>query len=103
MELISFFMGLVPAIITSIAVFYWQRAQNKRDKATEHHSDAKKRQDLMVLEMQMATAKLAFANAMAIKRGTPNGEVEEGINAYEDARKKYLDFLNEQAAEHLNY
>ena len=38
---------------------------------------------------------------MALKRGKANGEVEEGIVAYEAARKKYLAFLNEQAAEHL--
>ena len=29
-------------------------------------------------------------------------EVEEGIAAYEAARKKYIAFLNEQATEYLN-
>ena len=50
----------------------------------------------------MATAKLAYANAMAIKRGKPNGEIEDGITAYEAARKAYLAFLNKTATESLN-
>jgi hypothetical protein len=54
------------------------------------------------MELQMATAKMSYAVAMALKRGHANGEVEEAIEAYEEARKKYLDFLNEHAAEHLN-
>ncbi len=50
----------------------------------------------------MATAKLAYATAVALRRGRANGEVEEGVEAYETARKKYLDFLNRQATEYLN-
>ena len=38
---------------------------------------------------------------MAIKRGKPNGEVEEAIEAYEEAKTAYYRFLNEQAKEHL--
>jgi hypothetical protein len=33
---------------------------------------------------------------MAIKRGTPNGEVEEGIEAYENALEQYRKFEREQ-------
>lgn len=49
----------------------------------------------------MATAKMAFSTAVALKRGYANGEVEEGVEAYENAKKRYVDFLNKQATEHL--
>jgi hypothetical protein len=52
--------------------------------------------------MNMANAKLAYAVAMAIKRGSPNGEVEEGIEAYTKAKEKYLKFIDEQAMERLS-
>ena len=38
---------------------------------------------------------------MAVKRGYANGEVEEGVEAYEEAKSNYFKFLNEQATEHL--
>ena len=93
----SFLIGLIPAIITGSILFYAQRAQKKRDTRLK----ARKEEALLQLELQMATAKLAYATAMAIKRGSPNGEVEDGVNAFEAAQKKYHRFLNEQAENYL--
>lgn len=67
----------------------------------DQRAAARKQETLLALDLQMATAKLSFATAMAIKRGRPNGEIEEGVDAFESAKKRYLDFLNEQAASHL--
>ena len=97
----SLIVGMVPSIISAVIVFIVtgriSRAEIRRDALAE----ARKRESLLALEMQMATAKLAYAVAVAVKRGEPNGEVEDGIAAFEAAKKKYLAFLNEQAAEHL--
>ena len=101
-EILAFILGLVPTIATGIALFYWQRAQKKRDSDNEIHAEARKTEALLSLELQMATAKLSYAVAMAIKRGTPNGEVEEGVEAYTKAKDKYTNFLNGQAKEHLS-
>ena len=101
-EILAFILGLVPTIATGIALFYWQRAQKKRDRDNEIHAEARKTEALLSLELQMATAKLSYAVAMAIKRGTPNGEVEEGVEAYTKAKDKYTNFLNGQAKEHLS-
>jgi len=37
---------------------------------------------------------------MAVKRGHANGEMETAIDEYNDARKAYLDFIND---EHVVY
>lgn len=103
MDLIKYILMLLPEIIIGIALFYAKRGQNRRDIEAQKYREAKAKQDLLSMEMQMANNKLSYAVATAIKRGTPNGEVEEGIEAYEAAKHKYLHFLNEQAAEHLNY
>ncbi len=102
MDLIKYIAVLLPEIIIGIALFCFKRVQNKRDAEAQKYREAKRKQDLLAMEMQMANNKLSYAVAMAIKRGTPNGEVEEGIEAYEAAKTKYLHFLNEQAAENLN-
>jgi len=100
-EVLMYLAGFLPAIISATAAFYVQRRQKKRDAEMEHHTAARRREAHLSLEMQMATAKLAYAVAMAMKRGRPNGEVEEGIEAYDAAKKNYVEFLNEQAAEHI--
>lgn len=94
--------ALLPSLCVSIVMALFNRRQTKRDKETDARAEARKRESLLALEMQMATAKMSYAVAMALKRGHANGEVEEAVNAYEEARKKYLAFLNEQAADHLN-
>lgn len=91
------------AIATGYILWRIQRSQDKRERGEEERENALKKRDLLSLEMQMASAKLSYAVAMAVKRGSPNGEIEEGIKAYEDAERKYMTFLNEQAAEHINH
>lgn len=100
-EITAFLLGLLPSVIASGAAFYLQRAQKKRDQKIEHQAKARKNESLLNLEVTMAAAKLSYACAMAIKRGEPNGEVEEGVEAYETAKTAYYRFLNEQAAEHM--
>ena len=67
----------------------------------EKRAAARQKESLLALELNMSTAKLAYATAVALRRGHANGEVEEGIRAYNEAKKKYVDFLNAQASEHL--
>lgn len=101
MDILSYLIGLIPALITGVAIFYVQRAQKKRDTAVAVRTAVRKEEALLALDLQMATAKLSYATAMAVKRGTPNGEIEDGIEAYEKARSKYYKFLNEQAEKYL--
>ena len=88
-------------VFISMLVFYLQRKQNKSDNKNEEHEQARQQESLLMLELVMASAKLSYACAVAIKRGKANGEVEEGVEAYEEAKGKYYKFLNKQAKEYL--
>lgn len=90
-------LGIVEAVAAAIIISHVKKSQKKRDD----HIEARKKESMLSLDLQIATAKLSYAIAMAWKRGTPNGEVEEGVEAYEKAMDKYQQFLNEQAAEHI--
>jgi len=94
--------ALLPSLCVSIFMAIFNKRQKQREKEVDERANARKKESLLALDMQMATAKLAYATAMALKRGHANGEVEEGIASYQTAREKYLHFLNEQAADHLN-
>lgn len=88
--------GIVQTLITGSILFYAQRAQKKRDEKEEGRAKARRQEFKLQLDLQMASAKLAFAVAMAIKRGKPNGEVEEGIEAYEKALEEFRNFERDQ-------
>lgn len=100
--LTPFLSAVVPSIFCGIVLAVFNRKQSRKDAAVEQRASARKEESLLSLEMNMASAKLSYAVAMAIKRGSPNGEVEEGIDAYEAAKKKYFKFLDKLALENLN-
>ena len=100
--LLTMISAILPTIICGIFMAHYNKKQNHKDAAVEKRAEERKQESLLALEMNMANAKLSYAVAMAIKRGTPNGEVEEGILAYNEARKKYLQFLDKVAIEHLS-
>ena len=97
----SLIYAIAPSLLVGVIMALFNRRQRHRDAQMDARSEARKRETLLALDLQMATAKLSFATAMAIKRGNPNGEIEEGVDAFESAKKRYLEFLNEQAASHL--
>lgn len=97
----SFIWAVAPSLLVGVVMALFNRRQRHRDAQMDQRAAARKQETLLALDLQMATAKLSFATAMAIKRGRPNGEIEEGVDAFESAKKRYLDFLNEQAASHL--
>ena len=95
-DVISYLIGLVPAIISGCLVFYIQRSQKKRDKKTDERAKTRERESYVTLELELAAAKLSYATAMAIKRGKPNGEIEDGIEQYEKALEAFEKFEHEQ-------
>lgn len=95
---------LLPALPSIVAAVIAYRINKKGD---ERHAEAEKRHDERVkaerlsMEMQLATADLSYASAMALKRGKANGEVEAGIASYEKAKKDYFDFINKKYLEDI--
>lgn len=100
-EVVVYLLGLLPTLITGVVLYMVQRKIRIRDEAAEERAATRKRESLLQLKMLMASNKLSFAVAMAVKRGKPNGEVEDAIDIYNEAKDEYYAFLNEQAAEHL--
>ena len=102
MSIESIFWAVLPSLIVGVVMAVFNSRQKKRETEQDEITNARARESLLHLNLQMATAKLSYATAMALKRGKANGEVEEGVEAYENAKREYYNFLNQQAAEHLN-
>lgn len=101
MEWIEFFKIILPSLTVGVLMAVFNRSQAKRDATEQKMTEEQRKESVLHLELIMATAKLSYAVAMAIQRGKPNGEVEDGIEAYKKAKKRYDAFLKEIAAEHL--
>ena len=88
-------------LVTIAALAAQPETLPQRDAHIEDQATARKKESLLSLEVTMAAAKLSYACAAAIKRGEPNGEMEEAMESYEKAKSAYYHFINEQAADHL--
>ena len=111
MEIITIIQTFLSGIVTlvgGILLATYNRSQKRRDESaakqeerTERRAEARKYESLLGLEMQMASAKLSYAVAKAMQDGKTNGEVKEGIAAYEEAKRKYIAFINERAVDSI--
>lgn len=93
--------GAAVFIIQLLATLFITHFVNKRLKERDEKQDRKEKArvdyESVSLEVNVASAKLSYAIAMAWKRGQPNGEVEAGIAAYNEAMDKLQAFIRNQA------
>lgn len=86
----------MPGIIVGIILAFWNRGQKKRDDKNSEREDERQHSEELRISLLVASAQLSYAVAMAIKRGSPNGEIEEGIKEYNKAMEKFRKFEREQ-------
>ena len=83
----DYFFNLLPAIITGLFLYYWQRAQAKRDAKNAKVDELKDEADKVNREVNSATMELSYATAIAVERGKTNGELKKAKDAYNEAVK----------------
>ena len=93
----AIFIFLLQLVTSTIVGYTVKRWFEKRDKKQDEKETARLEYEQVMLEVTDASAKLSYALAMAIKRGSPNGEVEAGIKAYNESMKNKNQFLQKQA------
>lgn len=96
--IIKLFWSSLPAVLSGIILAVFNSRQKKRDVKRDEKDDAKEDSEKLKISLLLATAQLSRAVAVAIKRGYPNGEIEEGLEQYNDTIKKFRDFEREQLA-----
>jgi hypothetical protein len=88
--------AILPSLFVAIVMARWNRKQKKKDDAHEEKERNTKRKDALEIALLVATAELSYATTMAIKRGSPNGEVEVAVRRYNKAMEKFREFEREQ-------
>lgn len=85
-------LAMMPSILVGIFMAVFNSRQKKREERAEEKEKLREEADACRLSLLLATAKLSYAVAMAMKRGKPNGEIEEGIEQYEKAKERFREF-----------
>lgn len=99
-EIAALILGAALDIGIGIALFYANRRQRRADEEAERRRKAITDANLLQMELVSAGNNLSFATAMAVKRGRPNGEMEDAIQEYKDVKRRYYTFINKQYVEH---
>ena len=95
---IEILKAIVPSLMVGIVLGIWNRKQNKRNQAEDAREKNAMQKEVLQLDLLVATGQLTYAVAMAMKRGTVNGEMEEGIAQYNKAMGKFRRFEREELA-----
>jgi len=90
---------LLPGLIVAVVMAYWNRKQAKIDAGKSERERLHVKSEGVKLSLLLAGAKLSYATAMAIKRGTFNGEMEDALPQYEEALDKFREFERERMTE----
>lgn len=78
------------------------KAAEKSRKETEERAEERRKESLLSLQLMNANCSLTVGTAMAIKRGTCNGEMEQGLKDVQEAMKNYREFHEKLANKRLN-
>ena len=97
MENIStFFWAVLPSLFVSIVLWFWETRQKKFEKEMDEKEENRNLGELVKLDLIVASASLAYATAMAIKRGRANGEMDSAIEDYEKAMTQFRQYEREK-------
>ena len=98
----DFIYAILPSLLTGIILSVWNFRQNKRENVREERETHRRESEMLRISLLVATAQLSRAVAMAIKRGSPNGEIEEGLEKYNSAMEEFREFEREQMIRQMN-
>jgi len=102
MAVVSQLLGaILPSLIVGIFMAIWNAKQKRYTEFERQKELDRLKAEALEISLLVATAQLSYAVAVAIKRGTPNGEVEEGMEQYQRAMSKFREFEREQLAKNI--
>lgn len=100
--MIELVQAIAPSLIVGVVLALWERKQKKKDAQRNVQEQTIVEGDMLRIDLEVATAQLSYAVAMAYKRGYANGEMETAIARYEKAMEKFRMFERKQVAISVN-
>lgn len=97
-------IGLIQALMVAIIGGLFARTSKKQKEATDRaevRAVLRAQESALAMKLTSATLNLSTANAIAIKRGEPNGETDAALTEAKKAMSEYYDLINGVAAKQI--
>ena len=95
-------LALVQTVLAAIITHSIKKRIDAKAELEHAREAMRQKRDELMLHITMADADLSYAVVAAIKRGSPNGEVEKAVEKYNKAMEAYTDFMQSQAIAKLS-
>lgn len=95
-------LALVQTVLAAIITHSIKKRIDAKAELEHIQEAMRQKRDELLLHITMADADLSYAVVAAIKRGSPNGEVERAVEKYNKAMEAYTDFMQSQAIAKLS-
>jgi hypothetical protein len=96
MNALSIVISIASAVTSGAVLFFLQRHFKKRDAEEKTHTDARKRENVLILKSIKVIGELTQANSIAIRDGKTNGELKHALADYGKIDEELYEFLLEQ-------
>lgn len=90
--------AIVPSILVGIVLAAWNKREKLRQEKDQEKERTKKEIDVRRVDLELANAVLVREVAMAIKRGSTNGEMNEALKQHEEALENFRKVERKQMA-----
>ena len=90
-------LALVQTVLAAIITHSIKKRIDAKAELEHTREATRQKRDELLLHITMADADLSYAVVAAIKRGSPNGEIEKAVEKYKKAMEAYTDFMQSQA------
>ena len=94
-------LALVQTVLAAIITHSIKKRIDAKTELEHTREAMQQKRDELLLHITMADADLSYAVVAAIKRGSPNGEIEKAVEKYNKAMDAYTEFMQSQAVAKL--
>ena len=98
MNIAAIIISIISSIISGLVIYFLKRYFDKKEAKDNKKEELKKKESILILKSIDAIGKLTYANSIAVRDGKTNGELKEGLKAYNDVKKDMYEYLLEQNA-----
>jgi hypothetical protein len=101
-EVFTYIISAILSALGGTAVYFAQKHFKRMEKCAEGAEERRTQKDILVLKSLKCIGELTVANAVAVKNGHQNGEMEKAQAEFESVDKELNAFLMECAVKKVN-
>ena len=90
-------LALVQTVLAALITHSIKKRIDAKTELEHAREATRQKRNELLLHITMTNADLSYAVVAAIKRGSPNGEIEKAVEKYKKAMEAYTDFMQSQA------